>query len=224
MVPSFVLDGTNNLCQFLHKWQNQSEMNKVQPVVRTGRPITRNRTQVLETALNAYWRNDRAAVSVNAVCVLAGISKPSLYREFGSEDGLTAAVLERYRQTVLVPLEALLLGRQTYKSKLDALINFASDDKQMEAGCLFVKMRAARSRFGPQTRALLVATEAHLQANYVRLFNDAASRGEWRGGIETGLAAYYLQEQLGLAVSQRAAGKPQDAVRSFFTLAVSVLR
>jgi AcrR family transcriptional regulator len=180
--------------------------------------------QVLETALNAYWRNDRAAVSVNAVCVLACISKPSLYREFGSEDGLTAAVLERYRQTVLVPLEALLLGPQTYKSKLDALINFASDDKQMEAGCLFVKMRAARSRFGPQTRALLVATDAHLQANYVRLFTDAANRGEWRGGIETGLAANYLQEQLGLAVSQRAAGKPQDAVRSFFSLAVSVLR
>ena len=118
MVPSFVLDGTNNLCQFLHKWQNQSEMNKVQPVVRTGRPITRNRTQVLETALNAYWRNDRAAVSVNAVCVLAGISKPSLYREFGSEDGLTAAVLERYRQTVLVPLEALLLGRRGIQGDL----------------------------------------------------------------------------------------------------------
>jgi hypothetical protein len=31
--------------------QNQSVMNKVQPVVRTGRPITRDRTQVLETAL-----------------------------------------------------------------------------------------------------------------------------------------------------------------------------
>jgi AcrR family transcriptional regulator len=107
-----------NLCQFLHKWQNQSEMNKVQPVVRTGRPITRNRTQVLETALNAYWRNDRAAVSVNAVCVLAGISKPSLYREFGSEDGLTAAVLERYRQTVLVRLEALLLGRRGIQGDL----------------------------------------------------------------------------------------------------------
>jgi len=85
-------------------------------------------------------------------------------------------------------------------------------------------MRATRSRFGPQTQALLAATEAHLQANYVRLFNDAASRGEWRGDIETGFAANFLQEQLGLAVSQRAAGKPQDAIRSFFTLAVSVLR
>jgi AcrR family transcriptional regulator len=74
--------------------------------------------QVLETALNAYWRNDRAAVSVNAVCVLACISKPSLYREFGSEDGLTAAVLERYRQTVLVRLEALLLGRRGIQGDL----------------------------------------------------------------------------------------------------------
>jgi AcrR family transcriptional regulator len=32
---------------------------------------------------------------------MAGISKPSLYREFGSEDGLTRAVLDRYAERVL---------------------------------------------------------------------------------------------------------------------------
>ncbi len=62
-----------------------------------------NRAHLLGTAMHAYWRDDRAAVSVNAVCAMAGVSKPSLYREFGSEDGLTAAVLEHYGQTVLVP-------------------------------------------------------------------------------------------------------------------------
>ena len=191
---------------------------------RPGRPITRNREHVLETAMNAYWQDDRAAVSVNAVCALAEISKPSLYREFGSEDGLTAAVLERYGQTVLVGVEALLSGPQNYGSKLDALISFASDDPQMEAGCLVVKMRATRSRFGPQTQALLAAMEAHFQAQYARFFTEAAGRGEWRGGIATDLAASYLQEQMGLAVSQRAAGKPPEAVRAFLALAISVLR
>lgn len=174
--------------------------------------------------MNAYWQDDRAAVSVNAVCVLAGVSKPSLYRDFGSEDGLTAAVLERYGQTVLVGVEALLSGPQRYGDKLDALISFASDAPQMETGCLFVKMRATRSRFGPQTQALLAAMEAHFLAQYTRFFTDAAGRGEWRGGIATDLAASYLQEQMGLAVSQRAAGKPPEAVRALLALAISVLR
>ena len=199
-------------------------MNKTDSGARPGRPITRNRAHVLETAMNAYWQDDRAAVSVNAVCALAGVSKPSLYRDFGSEDGLTAAVLERYGQTVLVSVEALLSSPQTYGTKLDALITFASDDPQMEAGCLFVKMRATRSRFGPQTQALLAAMEAHFLAHYARFFADAASRGEWRGGIATELAASYLQEQMGLAVSRRAAGKSPEAVRALLELALSVLR
>ena len=191
---------------------------------RLGRPITRNRAHVLETAMNAFWQDDRAAVSVNAVCALAGVSKPSLYREFGSEDGLTAAVLECYGQTVLAPLQALLSSPQTYSAKLNALTSFASDDPQMEVGCLFVKMRTTRSRFGPQTQALLTAMEATFQEHYARFFTEAAERGEWRGGIATELAASYLQEQLGLAVSQRAAGKHPESVRAFLELAMSVLR
>jgi len=198
-------------------------MRSADSVIRPGRPITRNREHILETAMNAYWRDDMAAVSVNAVCALAGVSKPSLYREFGSEDGLSAAVLERYGQTVLASLQALLSSPQTYSAKLDALTCFASDDPQMDAGCLFVKMRATRSRFGPQTQALLTDMEATFQENYVWFFTEAAERGEWRGGIATDLAASYLQEQLGMAVTQRAAGKEPDAVRAFLELAMSVL-
>ena len=45
---------------------------------------------------------------------------------------------------MLGAVEALLSGPQDYEAKLDALIGFASDDPQMEVGCLFVKMRATR--------------------------------------------------------------------------------
>lgn len=199
-------------------------MDKKSPAARPGRPIARNRAHVLETAMNAYWQDDMAAVSVNAVCALAGVSKPSLYRDFGSEDGLTDAVLERYGQTVLASIEALLSSPQTYSSKLDTLISFASDDPQMEAGCLYGKMRITRSRFGPQTQARLAAMEAQFQALFVQFFTAAAAGGEWRGGIETELAASYLQEQMALALSRRARGKPPEAVRAMLELAIAVLR
>jgi len=179
---------------------------------------------MLETAMNAYWQDDRAAVSVNAVCALAGVSKPSLYRAFGSEDGLTAAVLDRYEQTALEALKALLSGPQNYGSKLDALISVASDDPQMEAGCLFVKMRDTRSRFGPKTQTKIAAVEAGVLESYARFFTDAAGRGEWRGGMAAELAANYLHQQLGLAVTQRATGKSPTSVRALFELALSVLR
>ncbi|MDE2078300.1 MAG: TetR/AcrR family transcriptional regulator [Burkholderiales bacterium] len=199
-------------------------MEHTKPAARRGRPITRNREQVLEAAMNAYWRDDRAAVSVNAICVLADVSKPSLYRDFGSEDGLTEAVLERYAQTVLRPLETLLSSPASFATKLEAMIDFASQDPRMEVGCLFVKMRTTRSRFGVQTQAKLASIEAHFLECYIRLFREGAASGEWSGGIAAELAAGYLYEQLGLAVSQRAAGKSSESVRQLLGLALSVLR
>ena len=38
------------------------------------------------------------------------VSKPSLYREFGSEDGLTCAVLDRYAEQVLSDMFLILHG------------------------------------------------------------------------------------------------------------------
>jgi AcrR family transcriptional regulator len=191
---------------------------------RRGRPITRNREHVVETAMNAYWQDDSAAVSVNAICALAKVSKPSLYRDFGSEDGLTAAVLDRYAQAVLEPLKALLSSATTFDAKLDAMIDFASQDPRMATGCLFVKMRATRSRFGPHTRSRIAAIEADILEGYARFFREAAMGGKKRCGIAADLAAAYLYEQMGLAVSQRASGKSQASVRELLTLALSALR
>ena len=203
---------------------NAIRMNNAELTSRRGRPITRNREHVLETAMNAYWQNDRAAVSVNAICALAGVSKPSLYRDFGSEDGLTQAVLERYAQTVLGSVEALLSSSIGFVTKLEALIDFASQDPRMEVGCLFVKMRTTRSRFGVRTQAKIASIEAHFLECYIRFFREGAASGEWGGSIAAELAAGYLYEQLGLAVSQRAAGKSPESVRELFGLAMSVLR
>jgi AcrR family transcriptional regulator len=108
-----------------------------------------NAEQVLDIAMTAYWQSDPADVSVNAICQMAGISKPSLYRAFGSEDGLSRAVLDRYAEQVLSEMFVILHGGMGLRETLDALIDFASDDPRMETGCLFYKMRAGKHRLGP---------------------------------------------------------------------------
>ena len=199
-------------------------MNTSEPVARAGRPITRDREHLLTTAMHAYWHDERASVSINAICELAGVSKPSLYREFGSEDGLTAGVLDHYAQTVLASVEDLLSGPASLDQKLDALIDFACDDPRMAAGCLFVKMRAMRSRWGQQTQSRIAAIDATVLARFVQFFEQAALHGQCHTGVSPQLAASYLHEQFGLAFAQRAAGKDPASVRQLLVLALSVLR
>jgi len=199
-------------------------MNRINQTIRRRRPITRNREHVLETAMIAYWQDDFAATSVNAICALANVSKPSLYRDFGSEDGLTVAVLERYASQVLVQIGDLLMSDASFATKLDELIKFASESPQMETGCLFIKMRARRSRFGDQTQAKLADIETQALTLYVRFFNNSHSRGEWSASITAEVAASYLLEQFGLAVTQRAAGRNKDSVRELFTLSLLALK
>jgi AcrR family transcriptional regulator len=73
---------------------------------------------VLDIAMTAYWQTDPADVSVNAICQMAGISKPSLYRAFGSEDGLSRAVLDRYAEQVLSEVFVILHGRTGLRETL----------------------------------------------------------------------------------------------------------
>lgn len=104
--------------------------------------------------------------SVNSICALEWVSKPSLYRDFGSEDGLTAAVLQRYAEVVLARMDDLLASPVSFAAKCEAMIQFASADPQMETGYLFVKMKSTRSRFGIRTQAII----ADIDENALRIY------------------------------------------------------
>jgi AcrR family transcriptional regulator len=177
---------------------------------------------LLDVAMNAYWHRDPADVSVNEICGLAGVSKPSLYRAFGSEDGLTRAVLERYAHEVLADVLVMLRPGHGLRATLDALIAFASNDPRMQTGCLFYKMRAGKHRLGPETRALVEQLDAGARAAYVAFLQACRDAGEWPEGPTVEAGARYLSEQVVLAVTQRASGEDGARVRESLTLALSV--
>lgn len=174
---------------------------------RRGRPKTLDRLAVVETAMNAYWEDGPNAVSLNAICQRAGVSKPSLYREFGNDDGLARAALEHYGAKVLGAVLSTLGGEMPFADKIRAVAKLATGDDVHAHGCLFVKMRAGKRQMGPQTQALIEAMEQVALEAYADALNAAHSTGEWSGAIPVDLAARYLQEQIGLALDQRARGE-----------------
>ncbi|MCV2875245.1 TetR/AcrR family transcriptional regulator [Rhodobacteraceae bacterium XHP0102] len=187
-----------------------------------GRPKTMNADNVLDLAMTAYWHSDPADVSVNAICQMAGISKPSLYRAFGSEDGLSRAALDRYAEQVLSEMFAVLQGGAGLRETLAALIDFACDDPRMDTGCLFYKMRAGKHRLGPETRARVDEIDASAQAAYATFLKAARAAGDWSNGLSVEAGAKYLGEQISLAITQRASGEDPARVREMLTLALSV--
>ena len=187
-----------------------------------GRPRTMNAEQVLDVAMTAYWHSDPADVSVNAICQMAGISKPSLYREFGSEDGLSRAAIDRYAEQVLSEMFVILNSGTGLRQTLDALIDFACDDPRLETGCLFYKMRSGKHRLGPDTRARVEEIDAVGQAAYAAFLQAARDAGEWPEGLPVEAGAKYLSEQIALAITQRASGEDKARIREMLTLALSV--
>lgn len=188
-----------------------------------GRPRTTSPEAVLQVASEAYWR-EGPGVSVNAICQRAGVTKPSLYREFGSEDGLTLASLEHYAGMVQTQMEGLLSSKLGFAAKLEALIDFISEDSRYEHGCLFVKMRAARLDLGPKTRAKVAEIDAAMLETYKSFFRSSRRNGDWLGRMAPSFAAQYLHAQIGLAASQRALGVKSTAVKLCLQYALSVLR
>lgn len=175
---------------------------------------------VLDIAMRAYWQEGPAEVSLNAICQRAGVSKPSVYREFGNEDGLTHAALEIYAQCVLAQVLEVLGGEGSFAERINRVAYLAAEDVTHMQGCLFVKMRAVKGRMGDATQALISAMEAMAIEAYTKALTEARATGDWSGSIPVPLAAQYLHEQIGLALDQRARGKDPKAM---LALALSAL-
>jgi len=197
-------------------------MNETDGKPSRGRPKTMDADKVRDIAMTAYWTADPADVSVNAICQMAGISKPSLYREFGSEDGLMRAALDTYAERVLAEMFTILQAGRGLRETFDALIDFAASDPRMETGCLFYKLRAGKHRLGPETRARVEDIDAAAQAAYVAFLQTARDAGDWPGGLSVDAGAQYLGEQIALSITQRASGEDPARIREMLELALSV--
>ncbi len=172
----------------------------------------------------AYWKDDPADVSLNAVCALAAVSKPALYRVFGSEDGFVRAVLSRYAETVLSEIFDILARGAPLSETLTGLIRFASLDAKMQTGCVFFKMRAGQHRLGPQTRDTVSTLESGA-VNALQTYFETRQRTEdWYSDLTADQAARYVFAQIGLALTQRAAGEDSQTVYTDLVTALSVLR
>lgn len=190
-----------------------------------GRPKTFDRAHVVNVAMQAYWQDGQAAVSLNSVCQRAGVSKPSLYKEFGSEDGLKQAVLVDYHQMTMAPLYELLAVDQPFETALEALTTYILRDHQeygMPNGCLFVDLCQCRAQLGKLTGGQVDACHELSIATYAEWINRAKANGQFKPSIPTQTAARYIDAQIACIMNMQRQGAAASDVNAVFRLALSV--
>ena len=190
-----------------------------------GRPKTFDRDRVLQTALTQYWSKGPANVSISDICNLTGASKPGVYREFGSDDGLKKAVLEVYHDLAIQPVIDILEKNQPTTDAIDALIGFMTQDRMaldIPQGCLFVMMRAQSEHLGPSTCDKLNKVRHDILAAYSAWIERAKLRGECIK-IPTDIAALLLDMQHGGAMRMQREGVSRETIESVLRFALGGL-
>ena len=174
-----------------------------------GRPKTLDREHVLQTALMQYWDVSPTDVSIGEICKLTGASKPGIYREFGSDDGLKCAALESYRSLALLPLFDLLKRDQSFAAAKAALVAFTTQDREalgVPSGCLFDAMRAQRDSLGSATGERVDQLRGEVLDAYMVWIETAKSKRECSAQIPTDAAALYFDAQNGGAMRMQKEG------------------
>lgn len=200
-------------------------MNTMERKTPRGRPKTFDRDAVTAIAMQAYWEEGQSEVSLNEVCRRTKVSKPTLYKEFGSEDGLKQAVLSEYHEMTLAPLFDLLERDQPFDKALDALADYILRDHQehgMPNGCLFVDMCQCRDQLGELAGGQVDAFKELSLSTYEAWIERAKTIGQFTSVVASRTAATYIDAQIAGAMNLQRQGAATKEVNAVFRLALSV--
>lgn len=161
-----------------------------------GRPKTFDRESMIESSMMKYWQDGVLQSSLNEISKLSQVSKPTVYREFGGEDGLIASVVEYYYNKHLIPKLELLNDDRSFEEVLNALIDDTIKPNSTLKGCMIVKMSPYFKTLGKQTQHQLYSVREKMLAGYKSWYERGLLRNEVNPNIDSNTAAYFISVQL----------------------------
>ena len=191
-----------------------------------GRPVSFDRTSTIEAATNLYWQSGVAATSFNKVSRALGISKPTLYRYFGDEDGLVSAAIEHYVSQRT--LYADLLGATgDIRTDLNAWFDKQIDDlyqrhadASMPTGCLLMECVQLGNAIGKKSRATVHQAVQGILDMFEERLKAAQAAGQLRPGIDLNAAVRLVAGQTIIAKNMVLIGEPKKNLKHMVALAI----
>lgn len=163
-----------------------------------GRPKTYDRDEVLEKALLLFWRKGFEGTHLKELVAVTGLNRFSLYKEFGSKDGLFEAAMARYmdRRSVLTRhLQREPPGAENVRNYFRALV-----DHEFRHGCFLVNTLSEKNVIARSTFQRVVEFVEERMDLFRANLAASRERGELAADTDVdALARFLVVHELGLS-------------------------
>ncbi len=188
------------------------------------RPRTFDPDDVLNTALDIFWRKGFRGTSLDDITAESGLAKPSLYAAFGDKNALFLKVLDRYHDGIIARTGKLLArnssARDAISDWLESFVPYCSGSKGTR-GCLSINNATEL----PADQADLLASVERYNARLEDLIRRRleTDRDQFSKDFNPKAAAYFIVTLYnGLMVMARQAPSAAN-VRAAIRTAISSL-
>ena len=170
--------------------------------------------EVLDAAIECFWRRGLAATSVRDLASEMGINVPSLYNAFGDKRRLFAEALERYAQQSMRErisrIETKYAGSEAIEAFFKEVIARSLSDPDRR-GCLIVNSALEVAPHDKELQLVIAAYMAEIESFFRRCLEASAREGGLTAATDTAdMSRLFLGILLGIRVASRA--NPQRAL------------
>ena len=170
--------------------------------------------EVLDAAIECFWRRGLAATSVRDLASEMGINVPSLYNAFGDKRRLFAEALERYAQQSMRErisrIETKYAGSEAIEAFFKEVIARSLSDPDRR-GCLIVNSALEVAPHDKELQLVIAAYLAEIESFFRRCLEASAREGGLTAATDTAdMSRLFLGILLGIRVASRA--NPQRAL------------
>lgn len=172
------------------------------------RPVEFEYNDVLNNAMEQFWREGFEASSVQKLLDVTGINRGTLYNSFGDKDTFFKACLDHYNKLVAKDLDASLnnadLAPWAAVEKYFDLTVLSVSNKQRNMGCLLVNSFCESINYNKDIQKIVRASFAVVRKALLKCMKDADKAGKLKKGVSAEFAVDTLINTLyGLRVNSR---------------------
>ena len=172
------------------------------------RPVEFEYNDVLNNAMEQFWREGFEASSVQKLLDVTGINRGTLYNSFGDKDTFFKACLDHYNKLMAKDLDASLnnedLAPWASVEKYFDLAVLSVSNKQRSMGCLLVNSFCESINYNKDIQKIVRASFAVVRKALLKRMKDADKDGQLKKGVSAEFAVELLLNTLyGLRVNSR---------------------
>lgn len=192
------------------------------------RPVEFEYNDVLNNAMEQFWREGFEASSVQKLLDVTGINRGTLYNSFGDKDTFFKSCLDHYNKLIAKDLDSSLnnadLAPWAAIEKYFDLTVLSVSNKQRAMGCLLVNSFCESINYDKDIQKIVRASIAVVRKALVKRLKDAEKGSKLKKGVTAEFAADVLMNTLyGLRVNSRD-GKPAKNLAELVQFAISSLQ